>query len=74
MLRAALILLPLFLLAGCSYAPAPVVDMAGVDPVKYSHDLGECREYYETHFALGDGTTDCLRQKGYKILWTPSAF
>jgi hypothetical protein len=74
MLKLVLVLIVVPLLAGCSYAPAPVVDMAGVDPVTYSHDLGACTEYAHTHFAWGDGTTACLRDKGYKILSTPSAF
>ncbi len=74
MFRPALILSVLFLLAGCGYPPEPVIDMAGVDPVKESHDMGDCRQYYETHVGLGDGITGCMRDKGYKILWTSSAF
>jgi hypothetical protein len=34
--------------AGCggnSRYASPIVDMRGVDPVKYNNDVGECTEY-----------------------------
>lgn len=74
MRRPAAIVVAALVLAGCSYPVEPVIDMAGVDPVKESHDMGDCRQYYETHVGLGDGITGCMRDKGYKILWTSSAF
>lgn len=33
--------------AGCASSYEPIVDMQGVDPVRYQADLGECRQYAE---------------------------
>lgn len=32
-------------LAGCAANPDPIVDMKGVDPVRYERDLAECKAY-----------------------------
>jgi outer membrane lipoprotein SlyB len=32
-------------LAGCAHGYEPIVDMKGVDPVRYKADLAECRDY-----------------------------
>lgn len=32
---------------GCAAHPEPIVDMQGVDPVRYEHDLADCRGYAE---------------------------
>jgi hypothetical protein len=33
------------LLAGCAANPDPIVDMQGVDPVRYQQDLADCKTY-----------------------------
>ena len=49
--------------------PAPIVDMAGVDPVAYNRDLAECvNENASKAIALGNGVTRCIKAKGYKVL------
>ena len=32
-------------LAGCAAHPEPIVDLRGVDPVRYESDLAECQAY-----------------------------
>jgi len=46
--RLALIALSVTLLAGCAgrgHRGEPIVDMKGIDPVRYQADLMECRQY-----------------------------
>jgi hypothetical protein len=64
-----IVVLSTVFLAGCSYPPLPVVDMQGVDPVKYNRDAAECAEHAETAFEFGNAATNCMRKKGYKILY-----
>ena len=55
-------------LNGCGGpTPSPVVDMEGVDPVTYKHDLAECIKNQPV-FAFGNPVTKCMRDKGYKVL------
>ncbi len=55
-------------LAGCGSAtPNPVVDMQGVDPVKYNRDLADCVNN-QPFLALGNPVSTCMRARGYKIL------
>lgn len=63
-----------FLLAGCASAPVPpVVDMAGVDPVKLNRDLADCEEYRRNlTIGLGPPLANCMRDKGYKVLIGPN--
>lgn len=51
----------------CSSVPPPIVDKTGVDEGKYSHDLADCYHQMPA-FAVGNPITDCMREKGYKIL------
>lgn len=63
-----------FLLAGCVSAPVPpVVDMAGVDPVRLNQDLAACEEERRnTFFSVGPPLANCMRAKGYKVLIGPN--
>jgi len=59
----------LILLAACAgRARDPIVDMQGVDPVKYQQDLAYCREERKWTLTLGNYMDECLATKGYKIL------
>ena len=59
----------LLLLAGCAGRRGdPIVDMQGVDPVKYQQDLAYCREERKWTLTLGNYMDECLATKGYKIL------
>ena len=59
----------LLLLAGCAgRSRDPIVDMQGVDPVKYQQDLAYCREARKWTLTLGNYMDECLATKGYKIL------
>ncbi len=62
----------LLLLAGCGDPiPSPIVDMHGVDPAKYNQDLAECHQIASnTAFAFGNPVTDCMKGRGYKILYS----
>lgn len=67
--RCAIALAIIMGLAACGGPdPGPVVDMEGVDQVKYNRDLADC--YNEKRFATewGSPITNCMRAKGYKIL------
>lgn len=58
-------------LAGCSgiSAARPIIDMEGVDVVKYNRDLATCEDYVSSQlFSPGNGTSRCMSEKGYKIL------
>ena len=33
------------LISGCAANPDPIIDMQGVDPVRYERDLAECKTY-----------------------------
>lgn len=58
-------------LMGCTglAATRPVVDMKGVDPVRYNRDLAACEDYVARQFiSAGNGVSRCLSEKGYKIL------
>lgn len=58
----------LTILAGCvTKAEAPIVDMEGVDIVKYNRDLADC-ELSTPVVSLGSYLTKCMHEKGYKIL------
>ena len=70
----ALLLLPVLLLAGCAvnsaYEP-PIVDMTGVDPVRYNADLGACtnqRRANDSFIVLGAPISDCMAARGYTVL------
>ncbi|WP_162488500.1 hypothetical protein [Azospirillum lipoferum] len=72
MIRLALLALSapvtLTILAGCvTKAEAPIVDMEGVDIVKYNRDLADC-ELSTPVVSLGSHLTKCMHGKGYKIL------
>ena len=42
--------------------PSPIVDMQGVDPVKYNQDLADCHTIAsKTAFAFGNPVTDCMK-------------
>jgi hypothetical protein len=59
----------LILLAACADRPRdPIVDMQGVDPVKYEQDLAYCREERKWTLTFGNYMDECLATKGYKIL------
>jgi hypothetical protein len=59
----------LVLLAGCAGRPRePVVDMQGVDPVKYQQDLADCQAERKWTLTFGNDMDECLEAKGYKIL------
>jgi hypothetical protein len=44
MRRLAMLILALAM-AGCAHSYQPIVDMQGVDPVRYNQDLSACRDY-----------------------------
>jgi hypothetical protein len=59
-------------LAGCASAPTsgietPIVDMAGVDQVKYNQDLAACFEG-RPFISVSGYMSDCMRGKGYRVL------
>ena len=59
----------LILLGACADRPRdPIVDMQGVDPVKYEQDLAYCREERKWTLTFGNYMDECLATKGYKIL------
>jgi hypothetical protein len=59
----------LLLLVACAGRRGdPIVDMQGVDPVKYQQDLAYCREERKWTLTLGNYMDECLATKGYKIL------
>lgn len=59
----------LILLVACADRPRdPIVDMQGVDPVKYEQDLAYCREERKWTLTFGNYMDECLATKGYKIL------
>jgi hypothetical protein len=53
--------------AACSTLAPPVVDMEGVDQVKYNRDLAWCYNNL-SGFEMGNAVTNCMERKGYKIL------
>lgn len=58
----------LTIIAGCATkAQAPIVDMEGVDIVKYNRDLADC-ELNAPFISAGSHLTRCMHEKGYKIL------
>lgn len=59
--------LAVFLVGGCYAPPAPVVDMAGVDPAQYNRDLAACMKDMP-FVAAGNYKATCMAKKGYKIL------
>lgn len=60
-------------LAGCAggsrYA-SPIVDMRGVDPVKYANDVGECTELKRQLpvYADGGAISKCMAARGYTVI------
>ena len=59
----------LLLLVACAGRRGdPIVDMQGVDPVKYQQDLAYCREERKWTLTFGNYMDECLATKGYKIL------
>ena len=59
------------LLAACSpiSASRPIVDMEGVSLVKYNRDLADCENWVASQaFVAGNGVSQCLSDRGYKIL------
>jgi hypothetical protein len=56
-------------LAGCSTVSPPIVDMQGVDPVRYNRDLAECTDRINSApISFGNGVSRCMEDKGYRIL------
>lgn len=53
---------------GCGPLPAPVVDMEGVDQVKYNRDLAACYEEKRLTIEMGNAVSNCMKAKGYTIL------
>jgi hypothetical protein len=67
-MRQILPLAGILLLSGCGGpVPTPVVDMSGVDQVKYNRDLAECINN-QPAFAFGNPVTKCMRANGYDVL------
>jgi hypothetical protein len=60
-------LLAISLLSGCAIPQPGVYDIRGVDPVQYNDDLAYCRNH-EPFFSTGNPITNCMRDKGYKVL------
>jgi hypothetical protein len=64
----------LFVLSGCAVThtrlEGPVVDLAGVDPVKHNRDMGECTQKKRDASFVGAATmiTDCMAERGYVII------
>jgi hypothetical protein len=61
------------LLSGCAghdRLEGPVVDLAGVDPVKYNKDMGECTQIKREASFVGSAgiITDCMTSRGYRII------
>lgn len=54
----------------CTGLPPPVVDMEGVDQAKYNRDLAACYEEKKFAFEMGNPITNCIKKKGYKILYS----
>lgn len=60
-------------LAGCasrSQYQGPIVDMTGVDPVKYNNDLGQCTRKKQEASFIGAATmiSDCMSERGYRVI------
>jgi hypothetical protein len=56
--------------AGHSRLAPPIVDMNGVDPVKYNADISECTRKKENASFVGAATmiSDCMADKGYRVI------
>ncbi len=56
--------------AGHSIYQGPIVDMTGVDPVKYNNDLGQCTRKKQEASFVGAATmiSDCMADKGYRVI------
>jgi hypothetical protein len=56
--------------AGNSRYIAPIVDMRGVDPIKYNNDLGECtQQKRDTPFYMDGGSiSKCMTARGYTVI------
>jgi hypothetical protein len=56
--------------AGSSRYAAPIVDMRGVDPIKYNNDLGQCTQQKRDTVFYADGgvITRCMAARGYTII------
>jgi hypothetical protein len=60
-------------LCGCasrSQYQGPIVDMSGVDPVKYNNDLGRCTRMKQEASFIGAATmiSDCMAERGYRVI------
>ena len=58
------------MLQACAGLPPPVVDMEGVNQTKYNRDLAACYEEKKSAFEMGNAITNCMKQKGYRILYS----
>jgi starvation-inducible outer membrane lipoprotein len=67
---AALIMVMCIALQACAGLPPPVVDMEGVDHAKYNRDLAACYEEANSAVEMGNAVTNCIKRKGYKILYS----
>lgn len=56
--------------AGGSRYAAPIVDMRGVDPVKYTNDVGEYTEIKRKLpvYADGGAIAKCMAERGYTVI------
>jgi hypothetical protein len=58
--------------AGASHSQyqGPIVDMTGVDPVKYNNDLGQCTRMKQEASFIGAATliSDCMADRGYRVI------
>ena len=64
-------LISILLLTGCSTNSAvepPIVDMTGVDQNRYNSDLSECQRRVNPTFSIGPVVSNCMADKGYRVL------
>jgi hypothetical protein len=60
-----------FILSACTpiSASRPIIDLEGVNMVKHNRDLAACEEWVtQQAFVAGNGVSQCMHDKGYKIL------
>jgi hypothetical protein len=70
------LVLTAIMLSGCSTGPSydrlegPTVDLAGVDPVKYNKDMGECTQRKREASFVGSARMIglCMEERGYTII------
>jgi hypothetical protein len=63
-----LVLLATLVAPGCEHIhPVPIIDLQGVDQVKYNRDLADCYKEQGV-FVTDQMLPKCVERKGYKVI------